>query len=35
VEAFGIEHHVELAFDFQNVALADRTGDDLHGKPRF
>jgi hypothetical protein len=31
VEALGIEDDVELAVDFDDIALAERTGDDLHG----
>jgi hypothetical protein len=31
MEALGVEHDIELAVDFQDVALAERAGDDFHG----
>ena len=31
MEAFGVEDDVELAVDFDDIALAERAGDDFHG----
>src|SRR5262249_12818826 len=36
VEAFGVEDDVELAVEFDDIALAERAGDDFHGEfPAF
>jgi hypothetical protein len=32
VEALGAEHDVELSVDFNDIALAERAGDDFHGE---
>jgi hypothetical protein len=32
MEALGVEHDVELAVDVDDIALAERTGDDFHGE---
>src|SRR5262245_48784083 len=32
VEAFGVENDIELAFEFDDIALAERAGDDFHGE---
>ena len=32
VKAFGIEDGIELAVDFDDIAFAERAGDDFHGE---
>ena len=32
MKAFGIEDDIELAVDLDDIALAERTGDNLHGR---
>ena len=32
MEAFGVEHDVELAVEFDDIAFAERAGDDFHGE---
>ena len=32
MEAFGVEDGVELAVEFDDIALAERAGDDFHGE---
>jgi hypothetical protein len=35
MEAFGVEDDVELAVDFDDIALPERASDDSHGFPRL
>ena len=32
MEALGVEHDIELAVEFHDIALAERAGDDFHGR---
>jgi hypothetical protein len=32
MKAFGVEDDVELALEFDDIALAERAGDDSHGE---